>query len=51
MCENISSKNIRAVKILRKEKLNALERERYTHEIDILKRLDHPNILKIKEMY
>ena len=50
-CENINTKNIRAVKILNKSKMNALERERFSHEIDILKRLDHPNIIKIREMY
>ena len=50
-CKNIRSNVIRAVKIYQKEKLNKFEFERLTNEIEILKRLDHPNIIKLYEFY
>ncbi|CAD8108765.1 unnamed protein product [Paramecium sonneborni] len=42
---------IRAIKVISKEKANAIEVERLRIEIEILKRLDHPNIIKIYEFY
>ena len=50
-CKNIRSQVVRAVKILKKSNLNDFELHRFTHEIEILKRLDHPNIIKINEFY
>mgnify|MGYP000011510865 CR=1 FL=1 len=50
-CKNAKSNVVRAVKILRKEKLDEFEVQRFTHEIEILKRLDHPNVIKLYEMY
>ena len=50
-CKNSKSNVIRAVKILRKDKLDEFEIQRFTHEIEMLKRLDHPNILKLYEFY
>ena len=50
-CKNIRSQVIRAVKILKKQNLNDFELQRFTHEIELLKRLDHPNIIKINEFY
>jgi calcium-dependent protein kinase len=44
-------KAVRAVKILVKQKLTKKELERLTHEIEILKKLDHPNILKLYEIF
>ena len=50
-CRHAKSGAVRAVKILRKEKMGKFELDRFTHEIEILKRLDHPNIIKFYEMY
>ena len=47
----MKSGQIRAVKILRKEKLSKFDIDRLSHEVEIMKRLDHPNILKIYELY
>ena len=48
---HIKSGQLRAVKILRKERLDEFEIYRFTHEIEMLKRLDHPNIIKLYELY
>ena len=50
-CNNNKTNMIRAVKILRKERLDDFEINRITHEIEVLKRIDHPNILKLYEFY
>lgn len=41
----------RAVKILRKDGLDGKEKYRFFYEIDILKNLDHPNILRLYEIF
>jgi calcium-dependent protein kinase len=41
----------RAVKRLDKEKMSASSRIRLNYEIDILKNLDHPNILRLYEVF
>jgi calcium-dependent protein kinase len=50
-CKNNKTNALRAVKILKKEKLGEFELYRFTHEIEMLKRLDHPNIIKLYEIY
>lgn len=47
-CLHIASKDIRAVKILKKEKI---QDDSFRNEIDTLKELDHPNILRIYESF
>jgi len=42
---------VRAVKILKKDSLDKEEIDRFMHEIDILRKLDHPNILRLYEFY
>ena len=42
---------MRAVKILRKVRMDEKETAAMQNEIGILKNLDHPNILKIHESY
>ncbi|CAD8199555.1 unnamed protein product [Paramecium pentaurelia] len=42
---------VRAIKVISKEKASKAEVERLRIEIEILKRLDHPNIIKIYEFY
>jgi len=42
---------LRAVKILRKVRMDEKETAAMQNEIGILKNLDHPNILKIHESY
>ena len=46
-----SNGEVRAVKIIDKLELNDEERVRLKYEIDILKNLDHPNILRLYELY
>ena len=50
-CIHKSTKVVRAVKILKKDKLDDLEIKRMMHDIEIMKELDHPNILKFYEYY
>lgn len=50
-CKHSRSNIVRAVKILKKEKLDDMENERLHNEIEMLKVLDHPSILKIHEFY
>lgn len=47
----IGTNNVRAIKEIKKNKRNKMEHEKIKKEIDILKKLDHPNILKIFEFY
>jgi calcium-dependent protein kinase len=42
---------IRAIKRLTKEKMSDSARIRLSYEIDILKNLDHPNILRLYEVF
>ena len=50
-CKNNRSNVVRAVKIFKKDKIREFEIDRLTHEIEMLKRLDHPNIIKLYEFY
>ena len=45
------TKALRAVKIIEKKYLAEDERKKLLTEIDVLKRLDHPNILKLYEFF
>lgn len=45
------TKALRAVKIINKRYISDEEREKLLNEIDILKKLDHPNILKLYEFF
>jgi len=40
-----------AVKIIRKSSLNEKDRSRFFEEIDVMRSLDHPNILRLYEVY
>ena len=50
-CINRKTKVIRAVKLVRKESMNREELQSFQEEIAILKQLDHPNILKLYEVF
>ncbi len=50
-CLHKETKALRAVKIINKKYLAKEEREKLLNEIDILKQLDHPNILKLYEFF
>jgi calcium-dependent protein kinase len=45
------SKLERAIKIVKKSKLHYKEEKKFFQEIEILKNIDHPNILKIYGFY
>ena len=45
------SDSFRAVKVLKKENLNDATRKKLLQEVEILKTLDHPNILRIYEVF
>jgi calcium-dependent protein kinase len=45
------SKEVRAVKILDKMAMDEKEKVRLRYEIDILKNLSHPNIVKLYEVF
>lgn len=42
---------LRAVKIIKKKALEKTERERLRNESEILKQMDHPNIIKLFEIF
>ncbi len=44
-------KDVRAVKILVKNNMSKEEHKDFAYEIAILKKLDHPNILKLYEVF
>jgi len=48
---NKKNKAIRAMKILEKKKIPKNEEEKFISEIQVLKQLDHPHILKLYEFY
>ena len=50
-CQHKETKAKRAVKILRKVRLDEAEKKRMMNEIENLKVLDHPNILRMYESY
>lgn len=50
-CKHQRSNIVRAVKILKKDKLDKYEHERIKNDIEMLKNLDHPGVLKIHEFY
>lgn len=45
------TKVIRAVKLIRKDAMTPEEEQAFQDEIAILSKLDHPNILKLYEVY
>ena len=50
-CVNIKTKIVHAVKVMEKSKMDKNEKIRLSYEIDILKNLDHPNIVKLYEVF
>jgi hypothetical protein len=50
-CVNKETGMVRAVKVMGKNKMDEVEMLRKKYEIDILKRLTHPNILEINEIF
>ena len=51
MCVHRESGSQRAVKVLRKSQMDAEEEKMLFNEINILKQLDHPNIIKMYEFF
>lgn len=41
----------RAVKIIKKDKMNVKEKAKFFQELDILRQLDHPNIVRLFEVF
>lgn len=50
-CKHQKSGAVRAVKIVKQERLVPSEKDLLKHEIELLRRLDHPNILKLFEVF
>lgn len=50
-CKHKTTDILRAVKIIKKEKMNETEQKFFEGELATLKKLDHPNIIKIYEVF
>jgi len=50
-CSNKKTGAIRAVKIIKKESLDSKEKQRFFTEIEVMRQLDHPNIVRLYEVY
>ena len=50
-CQHRETKALRAVKIIPKKSLEEKEKEKLLNEINILRQMDHPNILKLYEFF
>lgn len=51
VCTHRETKEKRAVKVLKKESMDAAEQAAMLNEINTLRDLDHPNIVKIYEYF
>ena len=51
LCKNKRTGVERAVKILRKSKMSEKLREFFLNEVEVLKTIDHPSIVKLYEIY
>jgi calcium-dependent protein kinase len=51
LCTHKITGEVRAVKFLRKENMTAKAKQWFENEINILKTLDHPNIVRLFEIY
>jgi calcium-dependent protein kinase len=45
------SGEIRAIKALKKVAMNSISKMSFIAEIDLLKKLDHPNIIKLYDLF
>ena len=50
-CINKKTGVTRAVKIIKKDALDGKEKMRFFYEIEILRQLDHPNIIRLFEIF
>ena len=50
-CVHKVNRQVRAVKAIKKARLEESEKELLFAEIEVLKELDHPNIIKVFEVY
>jgi calcium-dependent protein kinase len=50
MCVNRETGSLRAVKVLNKQAMDEIEEQMLRNEVEILKSLDHPNIVKLYEL-
>lgn len=50
-CISRRTNQTRAVKIIKKDSLDSKEKDRFFGEIEILRTLDHPNIIRLYEIY
>ena len=51
LCMNKQTRSNRAVKIITKESLSEIGKIQFIKEVEILKKLDHPNIIRILEFF
>ena len=50
-CIHKVNRQVRAVKAIKKARLEEEEKQRLFEEIEVLKELDHPSIIKVFEVY
>ena len=51
VCRQKDTKDDRAVKIINKARMTQKQKLMFQNEIDALRKLDHPNIIKLFEIY
>lgn len=47
----IKTGEVRAIKALKKNKMNVSSKMSFAAEIELLKKLDHPNIIKLYDLF
>ena len=50
-CKKLGTYEERAVKIIKKDKMSETQKVRLKYEVDILKNLNHPNIVRLYEVF
>ena len=51
VCQNLWTKQVRALRVLEKKKMNDFVKRQFMTEIELLMHLDHPSILRMLDLF